>query len=360
MSTINLKRFVDIDIERHIDSVLTGTRDTVVLYTLDGSSGTSKLIRSYSEAVTNYGSNANTLAYLKIFFDNAGAKVLVVEGTAYSALTADMIKALDDKYLLVAVVIPDDNIVDGYAAIKNIAVARGTDTDIYGINEKIILARTTSVDATAVKNFAVKYSTVLGAEMTIAAYLSKIDVYRQSTVYDYMFTEETLGAEAVTDEVYETIINNNMNVDIDLANSIRNCGGNLKDGADLTNTFVRIIMHQTLTDRLIELLADKIKGTIGVAKIYNVIAQELNNYLTCGYLTTDKLWTDDDLTITYNDVQYTIIAKGTPLINGYLIKVLPFDSLTTADKVARKAPPIYVIIADQYTIRQITVNGEVI
>lgn len=360
MANVDLKRFVDINIERHIDSVLTGSRDTVVLFTPYGESGTKKLISSYSEAQTEYGEHADTLAYLKVFFDNSGAKVLVVEGTAYSAITAEIIGNLDNKYILVAAVVPDDNVADGYASLKAIATTRAANTSIYGINEKFILARTNSNDAANVTNFCVKYSNVLGAEMTIAAYLSKIDVYKQNTVYDYMFTQEVITAENVQDSAYETIVTENMNVDIDLANAIRNCGGNCKDGADITNSFVKIILHQTLTDRLINLLSEKIKGSSGISKIYNVLAQELNNYLTCGYLTTDKIWTDDDLTVTYNGTQYTIINKGTPLTNGYLIKVLPFNALTDSDKAARKAPPVYVIIADQYTIRQITITGEVI
>ena len=39
---------------------------------------------------------------------------------------------------------------------------------------------------------------------------------------------------------------------------------------------------------------------------------------------------------------------------------LPLSALTENDRAARKAPPIYVIIADQYGIRAITVNGEII
>lgn len=360
MANINLKRFVDVNIEKHTDSAFTGTRDTVVLYTPDGEKDTKNLITSYSEALAKYSNKENTLAYLKVFFDNGGAKVLVVEGYAYSALTADIIKELEDKYILIAAVVPIDNVSDGYTKLKEIATTRATDTTIYGVNEKFILARTNANDATTVENFCVKYSNVLGAEMAIAAYLTRIDVYGQDTVRDYMFTQEVLTPEVITDDTYETIINNNMNIDIELANATRNCGGNCKDGSDITNTYVRIILHQTLTNKLLVLLTEKIKGGAGISKIYNAISQELNSYLTCGYLTTDKTWTDDNLVVNYNDEQYTIIEKNTALTNGYYVKVLPFTALTDADKASRKAPPIYVIIADQYTIRQITIVGEVI
>ena len=136
--------------------------------------------------------------------------------------------------------------------------------------------------------------------------------------------------------------------------------GNLKNGADLVNSYTLIVLHQTLTQRLLELLATKIKGSKGLAQIYATIAQELEAYRSCGYLTTDKIWSEEDLVVTYNSQNYTVITKGTPLNSGYAIKVLPFSSLTVPDKTERKTPPIYVIIADQYGIRKITVNGEVI
>lgn len=360
MADINLKRFVDIDIEQHVKSTVVGTRGTVVLYTSDGTAGTTKLIESLADATTNYGTMPTTIAYLNIFFNNGGVSVLVVEGVTYTGVTNDVISNLEDKYIVIASANPDTNREAAYNALKGVATTRAADSTIYGINEKIILARTTTNDTTTVKNFGVKYSNTLGAEMTIAAYLSRINVYRNDNVADYAFTQETITAETLTDTVFGQIIDNNMNVDVYLANSTRNMGGNLKDGADLVNSYTKIILHQTLTERLINLLTSKIKGAKGLSQIYATIAQELESYRDCGYLTTDKVWTDDDLTVTYNSQNYTVVTKGTALVSGYVIKVLPLSALTTEDKAQRKAPPVYVIIADQYGIRKITINGEVI
>ena len=360
MADINLKRFVDIDIEQHVHSTVVGTRGTVVLYTSDGTAGTTRLIESIGDATAHYGNMATTMAYLNVFFNNGGVSVLVIEGVPYTGVTNDVISNLEDKYIIIASANADTNNAAAYTALKGVATTRAADTNIYGINEKIILGRTTTIDETSVKNFAVKYSTILGAEMAIAAYLSRINVYRNDSVADYAFTQETITAEKITDTVFGQIIDNDMNVDIYLANSTRNMGGNLKDGSDIVNSYVKIILHQTLTDRLITLLTSKIKGAKGLSQIYATIAQELESYRDCGYLTTDKIWTDDDLTVTYNNQNYTVIAKGTALVSGYVIKVLPLSALTTEDKAERKAPPVYVIIADQYGIRKITINGEVI
>lgn len=374
MNDIDVRRFVDINIKQHVETQISGTRDTLVLYTHEGTSGKisgntttsisdKEILASWAAASAIYTveSFPDTNAYLSMYFQNNGARVVVIEAVDYEELTAEMIKSLDNKYILVGLCSAKANAESAYSALKAIATSRESDSSIYGVNEKIIFARTeTYSDNSSISNFASKYSKVYGAEMTIAAYLSGIDVYGVSTVNDYMYTAESIDEEVLTDELYETLVLNNMNVDTYFAGNVRNLGGNLKNGADLTNSYVRIILHQTLTDRLLELLVTKIKNVDGVGKIYATISKELENYRTCGYLSTDKIWTDQTMTVTVNGKQYTIIEEGAPLTDGYVVQVLPMSALTDADKAARKAPPIYVIIADQYGIRAITVNGEII
>ena len=359
MAQINLKRFVDINIKQHVLSTVSGTRDTVVLFTDEGSSATPVEVSSYTEATQQFSTMATTLKYLKIFFACGGVKARVIENTP--TVTNDLISALDNQYIIVA------STNAGYATLKAIASAREADASIYGINEKIIVARTNTIDNDLIKNFAVKYASdsYVGAEMSISAYLTQINVYGVDTVYDYAYTiepklEGEFEPEAVSDTVYGQAITANLNLDVYLAGAMRNCGGNCKNGADLVNTYVRIILHQTLTDRLINLLSQKLKGTNGLGKIFTIASQELEQYKTAGYLTTDKVWTDPTWTVTINNVTYTIVEQGTALTNGYLVRVLPFSSLTAAQQAAHQAPPIYVVIADQYGIRSITINGEVI
>ena len=87
---------------------------------------------------------------------------------------------------------------------------------------------------------------------------------------------------------------------------------------------------------------------------------ELAKYLNSNYLTTDKAWKAEDLTIVKNNKEYTIITKGTALLQGYKVVILPLYSLTEQEKQERKAPYIYVILADSYGIRKVAINGEVI
>lgn len=373
MADINVKRFVDINIVANPVTTSSGIRDTIVLFTPEGTLGQDVVIETLAAAQARYSvqSAPITRQYLTVFFNNGGVKCRVIEGKDIGDVTGDAIKALANEYILIAfaasneiVTVEEEEMKKvelAYSVLKNIAISRAADTTIYGINEKIILARSEDFsDITSVENFAVKYSTVVGAEMTMAAYLSRIDVYRSNSVEDYAFTQETLVAENVTDTDYETLTNNGYNVDIVFAGATRNMNGNMKDRLDLVNNFVRIILHQTLTSKLSLLLAQKLKNNSSISRIYSTIAQELEEYNKCGYLTGDKVWTDDDLIYTYNQQQYVIVTSGTPLTSGYLIKVLPFTALTAEDKQAHKAPPIYIIIADQYGIRQITIQGEVL
>lgn len=385
MSNINLKRFVDVNIQQHVASVIRGSRDTVALFTAEGELGKTQSISSIAQAKDIYGSGSTTLAYLSMFFNNFGVKAYVIEGVLLENITSEMISDLDNNIILVAYAGLDNAVDDVYAKLKSIIIERNDDITIYGINEKVLLARTklpdalldtnndiildtngepildvSELDNDELRNFAVKCSSMIGAEMTIAAYLTRINAYGSDTVHDYMFTAENIVAENVSDSFYQAVIESNLNIDIRLSNAVRNCGGNCKDGSDVVNTYMRIVLHQTITERLIALLSQKIKNSSGISKIYSALSEELEKYRICGYLTTDKIWTSESVSVLANDVSYTIIEKGTAITNGYIIRILPITSLTQEEKIQRKAPKIYVVLADQYSIRSITISGEVI
>lgn len=353
MSNINIKRFVDINIIHHIISPISSLRDTTVLLSSEWEANKDETYISLSDFITRTNSQyTTTLEFAKIYFNNGGNKLRVIYGITDVTL-ASTVNNLSNKYIVVAYT-------GTYDKIKEVAVLRNANEMIYGINQKLLLGRTESIDTDIVKNFVSKYSTKVGAEMTVAAYLSQIDIYGINTIHDYAFTIEKIDATESDDTVLGQILTNNMNVDMILANEIRNLGGNTKDGLDLVNEFVLIILHQTLTERLLNLLTQKIKGQNGIAAIHATLVQELNKFITNGYLSTDKIWTDRDLKITYNNQTYTIIESNTPLISGYKIKILPLISLTEDDKLQHKTPPIYITIADSYGIRKLTINGDVI
>lgn len=362
MAGIDVKNFVDVNITTKALPSVVGTRRTVVLYTGEGTASTEPKIVDASDFAVKYpatGVNAKpvTNAYLAMFFANGGGYCKVIEGVPYGSITQSMLADLANEEIVVAAATPNANVEAGYTAVKNLASGyQGT-----GAAQKIFLARTAvTTNNDAIANFAVKYSKTLGAEMTMAAYLSRIDVYSTDTVADYAFTIEAITPENLTNAEYTAIVGVNENADITLAGATRNIGGNCTDGADLTNTYVLIILQQTITERLLQILANKIRNSKGLSQIYSGLAGELENYRTCGYLSTDKSWEDDTWIVTRNGVAYTIIEQGTPLVSGYYIRVLPLSSLNDTERAQRLCPPVYVILADQYGIRKIEVTGEVI
>lgn len=350
MANIDLKNFVDINIQPSISTKISGTRGITTVFTDYSVISSTVTLSSY---VGTYSESAPKIdKFIKIYFELGGDVIKLVP--LGSSSLVDAIKALPNEQILVSYIGENDS--TNYATLKSAIQALNLDENVYGINEKILIARdAVGDDTSAIKNFIVKYSTTEGTEASIAAYLSQIDVYKIDSVKDYMFTlENAVTPEDITNEVYLDLIDNNYNVDIDLQGNIRNCGGNCKDGTQtVSNNFVRIILHQTLTQRLINLLASKISGANGVAKIYATLVDELQRYKANGYLSTDKTWDKDTLVIGGQ----TIIEKGTAIIDGYVIKVFPLiDEYITR----RVAPPIYIVIADQYSIRYIEIKGEVI
>lgn len=354
MSNIDIRRFVDINIIHNAETVVNSTRDTVVLLTTEGTKGTVNVFDNIVDLLNTLDDSTypNANKYASIYFNNGGAKIKVIEGIQQADLVTT-IASLDMTEIVVAYT-------GSYDDIKSVAKTRETNANIYGINQKILLGRTNADDEDSVKNFAVKYSNVVGAEMTIAAYLSTININNANAVKDYSFTKENIEQEPNDDEVLGKCLENNMNVDMYLASSIMNLGGNLKDGLDLTNEYVLIILQQTITEKLLNLLTEKLAGSSGVNKIKTAISSELGRYANCGYLSLDKSWGSKNKNIVYNNKTYTVIEANTPLILGYHIFVVPLNDLSEQDKALHKCPPIYLILADRYGIRAVTINGEVI
>ena len=119
--------------------------------------------------------------------------------------------------------------------------------------------------------------------------------------------------------------------------------------------FMLICLHQTLTERLTELLVTKIKyNQSGLAQISAVLNKELQKYVDNGYLTTNKTWSEEDLY--YRGV--LIIKKNTPLLLGYKYVILPFSTLSDTERQENALPEIYILIADSYGIRKINISGK--
>lgn len=267
---------------------------------------------------------------------------------------AEFINGLDTKYIVVGIEFEDEIIVPEYYFFVSEIVSGILDTNT-GIHRKIVVAQTPTVYTNDGNNsLAVKVSTLYGAESTISAYLTKVDVYDSTKIDDYAYTAE-IGdfandkAEITDSDVGDNIAPLKFNFDMKIAGSYRNVGGNLSTGEiGIVNEFILDVLQQTLTEKLLAILSTKIKGQSGVGEIKSAMTEELERYRLSGYLTTDSIWERDDLVINGN----VVIKKNTPINLGYYIYVFPFASTKN-----RRNVTTYVILSTEKGIRNIVVNG---
>lgn len=216
---------------------------------------------------------------------------------------------------------------------------------------------------TDLQNYVIKVGEK-GIEMLAAAYLSKVRITDSSTIQDYAFTIENLdefqNSEIEENNVGVKLVKGNMNFDSRINNAIRNYPGDTIHGDDMMNYYVRILLTQDLTESIMNLLASKIRfNQTGINRLNNAISQEMNTYISNGYLNTEYIWTEDDLYYEYNGQRYLICSRNTPLVKGYKCIILPLTSLTPAQRESHVLPPVYLLLADQTGIRMVVISGDV-
>ena len=205
----------------------------------------------------------NLYYYYSMFFQNGGQKLMVIsiQGTS-SVLSKDNLEAivntLDYQYIVITSIA-------NYTVMNELAKALN-DEKVNGYMHKKVITHITpteyesiTVTYPTIENFAIKYG-LPGIEMTMAAYLTQIDVDNYASVKDYAFTTEKVSyqyevaenayatvGEAYTDNTLVTkLMKENINVDGELVNNIRALGGNDFAGREFVNYYMLIVLHQTL------------------------------------------------------------------------------------------------------------------
>lgn len=358
---LNLDKFIKIIIKSGENSSRFASRDTAVLLCdtlniINPASADYTLLESYEDLEKNVSNPSETLKkYVHIFFDNKGVKLKLVKIINRDSIKPT-IKSLDRDLITVAYCNTD--------ASNRLKKSDFPDNVTSTSDQKILVSWDTLDDGYSYLNsntsqfFIVKYGNP-GVEMAVLAYLTNINGYYYESVQDYDFTVEELREEYYTqpsDTIVEGAIDKNYNVDAELAGELRNIGGNDTRGYSLVNDFMMILLSQTLSDKLLNVITSKIKyNQNGLNIIQSTIIQELDRYVNCGYLTKDKVWTDDTLIVPEG---YTLITKNTPLTQGYKFIILPFSTLTDAEKNNHELPKIYLLLAESYSIRSIEINGK--
>lgn len=398
--SVKYTNFVEVNINHHISSKPSDLRNVAVAIFYDANlvgDNTQDLGR-LSKSDTLPTELTNFKNYVDAFFDNGGYKlhsiITKVTPTTQETVNNQTVTVANDSFISIIKGLPMEEIMVGFVkkeaeatvteeAFRTVAVAYNEETAQEKIYQKIFVSEIMpTADAASglsayingsakvvdVENYVLKYG-AMGIGASILAYYTKMNVYNTDSAEDYCYTkevyddEETRGTSPNTFPAYVFTDNElvkramllDINIDINLSNSVRVIGGNDTAGNPLTNQFMLLVMHQTLTVKLYDVLATKPKyNAQGLSSVLNVITAELNKYVNNGFLSTNKYWTDGDL---YHD-GYLIIADNTLLNLGYKVVILPYESLTPEDIKAHLLPKIYIICADSYSIRKIVVNGE--
>lgn len=443
--SVNLRRFVDLNVSRTKRNVANPVRDTVALYGADANfdagiasntvftsgamqydkQGNPKnyVLSGYDfiskQPVANVVIQSESFAtskfypYAKTFFDNGGAKLHVYFGVASVVGNQLVVTDANDQSLTIpneeiAIACLDDSAstlatLDALATSYNNALnpnALGSsDINLHtSANKEFIAHVDVSNASSANENVGMKYGKP-GIEMSVLAYLSKLNVYGENTVNDYNFTVEkviedgdsingttynlsgnaevddnvidlgnsgTISGNAIVEDV--TVVNddaligecmqNFINVDTYIAKAVRNVGGDLATGEDLTNYYATIILQQTVEEVVVNALSDKLAGAEGTAVIYNTVVAELNKYVRCGLLSAGN-WENVDWVVEYNDETYVVANANERITLGYKLLVIPFAAMTQQQVSAHMCPPIYIALMNKYGIRKVFINGEV-
>lgn len=418
--SVDLRNYVQVNINYNEVKPLNRTRDTAVLFTVNTKANApqgrlnSHIPENGSEAVDYFTSLADYLYaiekyneslqeeeqpivdtdqdpilynYVRCFFANGGVKLKIVGG--FELTSADEGVPSEDEQkiawiLTECVKLKAEQIVitsdAGEAIMEKVArqnvtvnvIGNGINTStsisaLSGYKEKMFISSTTnpSLEITSpdkIPNFVIKFGPA-GIEMTVAAYLTQVNITDPRTIQDYCYTIEDVsmfeGAVQDNNDTFVALTNKKFNVDTTLVNNVRNVMGDTISGYDMMNYFIRIILTQTLTDRIVNVLATKIKfDRSGINKVINAITQELNIYKVNGYLNSEFIWTDDDLFYSFNGMDYLVCSRNTPFKMGYKFIVLPINALTTEQRDSHVFPPVYVVIADSMSVRQIVINGD--
>lgn len=418
--SVDLRNYVQVNINYNEVKPLNRTRDTAVLFTVNTSDNApqgrlnSHIPESGSKAVDYFTSLADYLYaiakynenlpsgeqpivdtdqapilynYVKCFFANGGVKLKIIGGFELTPPGEDVPSEEEQKIawiLVECVKLKAEQIVitsdAGEAIMEEVArqnvtinvIGNGINTAtsiaaLSGYKEKMFISSTADQSLVIsspdkIPNFVIKFGPA-GIEMTVAAYLTQVNISDPRTIQDYCYTIEDVsmfeGAVQDNNDTFVALTNKKFNIDTTLVNNVRNVMGDTISGYDIMNYFIRIILTQTLTDRIINVLATKIKfDRSGINKVINAITQELNIYKTNGYLNSEFIWTDDDLFYSFNGMDYLVCSRNTPFKMGYKFIVLPISALTPEQRDSHVFPPVYVVIADSMSVRQIVINGD--
>lgn len=193
--------------------------------------------------------------------------------------------------------------------------------------------------------------------LSFLAFTTQIRLDGFNTIEDYCYTDEN-GLEVIdSKDHYDTWITKYNFVD-KVGNKVLNFGGNLYNGTSIDSDFGVTCIENDIAYALLDIVTSKIRITpTAQTRVVTAINTVLNRYINNGLILSNSVYSGEDMLIKYNEKTYSIIHKGTTLLNGYYVFTVPVSAISVEDKQNKKFTPIIVVIMTSAGARTISVTG---
>lgn len=193
--------------------------------------------------------------------------------------------------------------------------------------------------------------------LSFLAFTTQIRLDGFNTIEDYCYTDENGLTVLDSKGHYDTWVTKYNFVD-KVGNKVLNFGGNLYDGTSIDSDFGVTCIENDIAYALLDIVTSKIRITpTAQTRVVTAINTVLNRYINNGLILSNSVYSGEDMFIKYNEKTYSIIHKGTTLLNGYYVFTVPVSAISVEDKQNKKFTPIIVVIMTSAGARTISVSG---
>lgn len=299
---------------------------------------------------------------LSRFFNYDGQELIVVV-CDNKVPTADNVQAIKRTFQDFIYYTVSQDIFNSLTA-TNIDELNNTVSAPYTVRLCLTVKNTTENETklTNVKNnniFVKLVDTTVGTDdaLSFLAFTTQIRLDGFNTIEDYCYTDEN-GLEIIDSKGhYDTWITKYNFVE-KVGNKVLNFGGNLYDGTSIDSDFGVTCIENDIAYALLDIVTSKIRITpTAQTRVVTAINTVLNRYINNGLILSNSVYSGEDMFIKYNEKTYSIIHKGTTLLNGYYVFTVPVSAISVEDKQNKKFTPIIIVIMTSAGARTISVSG---
>lgn len=304
----------------------------------------------------------NVIANLSRFFNYDGQELIVVL-CDNKIPTADDVQAIKRTFQDFIYYTVSQDIFNSLTA-TNIDELNNTVSAPYTVRLCLTVKNTTENETklTNVKNnniFVKLVDTTVETDdaLSFLAFTTQIRLDGFNTIEDYCYTDEN-GLEVIDSKSdYDTWITKYNFVE-KVGNKVLNFGGNLYNGTSIDSDFGVTCIENDIAYALLDIVTSKIRITpTAQTRVVTAINTVLNRYINNGLILSNSVYSGEDMFIKYNEKTYSIIHKGTTLLNGYYVFTVPVSAISVEDKQNKKFTPIIVVIMTSAGARTISVSG---